>query len=83
METEMRTPTASSHSARLIYGGMWRNFVAGLVARFFHRMAWLLSPKQIPKQPIGNRRRNGHISSLGSNMSSYSCIQDAKVLNDG
>uniref|UniRef100_A0A0A9CD34 Uncharacterized protein n=1 Tax=Arundo donax TaxID=35708 RepID=A0A0A9CD34_ARUDO len=33
-------------------------------------MAWLPSPRHTPKQPIGNRSRNGHTSSLGNRMSS-------------
>ena len=70
METKKRTITASSHRARLMKGVMWRNFVAGLVARACHRMAWLLRPRHMPKQPIGNLRRKGHCSSLGRRMSS-------------
>ena len=73
MVTHMRTVKAKIHRTRLMYGGIWRNLVAGLVARLFHRIAWLLSPRHIPKQPIGNRSRNGHCLSLGRRMSSVSC----------
>ena len=69
-ETDNRTAKAKSHRARFIKGLMWRNFVAGLVARLRHNTAWLLRPRQIPKHPIGNLRRNGHFSSFGSRMSS-------------
>lgn len=70
--TAIRTDNARSQRARLMLGVTWRNFVAGLVARFSQRIAWLLRPKQIPKQPIGNRSRNGHLSSFGRRMSSKS-----------
>lgn len=70
METEIKTATDNSQRPRLMYGVMWRNLVAGLVARARQRTAWLLRPRQIPKHPIGNRRRNGHFSFLGRRMSS-------------
>ena len=69
-ETEIRTARAKSQRARLMNGVMWRNWVAGLAASARHKTAWLLRPRQIPKQPIGNRRRKGHFSSLGRRMSS-------------
>lgn len=70
METENRTIRASSHRARLMKGVMWRNFVAALVAKACHNMAWLLKPRHMPKHPIGNLRRNGHCSSFGRRISS-------------
>lgn len=48
METETSTARANNQRERLMKGGMWRNFVAGLVDRARHRTAWLLSPRQIP-----------------------------------
>lgn len=75
-ETDIRTATANSQRPRLINGGTWRNFVAGLVERALHSTAWLLRPRHIPKQPIGNRRRNGHFSSLGRRISSVSYIEE-------
>ena len=78
METATRTDRASSQIERLIMGGIWRNRVAGLDARARHRMAWLLRPRHMPKQPIGKRRRNGHFLSFGRSMSSESCNKDDK-----
>lgn len=68
----MRTARARSHKVRLMKGLMLRKRVAGLVARAPHSMDWLPRPRQIPKHPIGNRRRKGHCSSFGRRMSSES-----------
>ena len=54
-------------------GGDTEEAMAGLDERAPHRMAWLPRPRQIPKHPTGKRRRNGHTSSFGRRMSSYSC----------
>lgn len=75
METERRTASARNQRARLMKGVIWRKLVAGLVARARHRTAWLLRPRQIPKQPIGNLSKNGHSSSFGRRMSSDSCTK--------
>lgn len=73
MKTATRTARARSQIKMLMKGVMWRNLVAGLVAKARHRMAWLLKPRHMPKQPMGKRRRNGHVSSFGRSMSSESC----------
>lgn len=75
METAISTAKDNNQMQKLISGVIWRNAVAGLVAKVRHKTAWLLRPRHIPKHPIGNRRRKGHVSSVGRRMSSSSCHQ--------
>lgn len=55
---------------RFMWGPTWRNFVDSAEASVFHMMAWLLTPRQIPNEEMGKRRRNGHFLSPGSMLSS-------------
>ena len=52
-------------STRLIIGLTCRKFIDGDVANVFHKIAWLLTPRQIPKDDTGKRRRKGHNLSSG------------------
>lgn len=45
--------TEMNQRTSLIQSGMWRNLVGSAVARVFHIMAWLLTPRHIPKVDIG------------------------------
>ena len=65
--------TAMHHRTRFTSMLMWRNFVEAEVARVFHIIAWLLTPRQIPNEEIGKRRRNGHVLSSGSTICSEGC----------
>lgn len=47
-------------STRLIMGLTCRNLIDGDVANVFHKMAWLLTPRHIPKDDMGKRSRKGH-----------------------
>lgn len=47
--------------------------MAGDVASVFQRIAWLVTPRQIPNDETGNLRRNGHCLSCGSTISSELC----------
>lgn len=73
MDTNKSISKERFQSTRFMYGVMLRNSMHGFVDIDFHKMDWLLRPKHIPKQFIGNLRRNGHVSSLGRSMSSESC----------
>jgi len=64
------------HKTMFTLGLTWRKLVEGEVARVFHKMAWLLTPRHIPNEAIGNRRRNGHFLSSGSINSSDGCIEN-------
>lgn len=61
------------HKMRFTVRLMWRNFVEAVVARDFHIIAWLVTPRQIPNEEMGNRRKNGHKLSFGSSISSEAC----------
>lgn len=52
-------------STRLIIGLMCRNIVDEDVANVFHKIAWLLTPRHMPKDDMGKRRRKGHNLSSG------------------
>jgi len=45
--------TEMNHRPWLIQRGTWRNLVGSAVARVFHIMAWLLTPRHIPKVEMG------------------------------
>lgn len=63
---------------RFIVRLKWRNFVEAELARVFHSIAWLLTPRQIPNEDIENLRRNGHLLSSGSRISSEACKKNKK-----
>ena len=67
----MATRATEMHQRiKFIAGLKWRNFVEGVMARVFHIIAWLLTPRQIPNEEMGNRSRNGHCLSSGRRISS-------------
>lgn len=66
----MTRATEMHHRTRFMVRLKWRKLVEAEVAKAFHIIAWLLTPRQIPNEEIGYRRRNGHCLSSGSSISS-------------
>lgn len=58
---------------RFMFKLPWRNFVEGELARAFLIIAWILTPRQIPKEEIRNQRRNDHFLSSGRILCSKAC----------
>lgn len=75
---EMRPISARemNHRTRFAVGLTRRKVMEGDVASVFQRMAWPLTPRQIPKAFTGNRRRKGHFSSSGRTDTSVACSAD-------
>jgi hypothetical protein len=48
-------------------------FCGGRGGQGFHIIVWLLTPRQIPNEEMGKRRRNGHVLSSGSTICSEGC----------
>ena len=61
VKTEIIRAMDMNQNIKLILRLMLRNLVEGDVAIAFHRIVWLPTPRQIPKDEIGNRRINGHL----------------------
>lgn len=45
--------TEMHHRTRFTFRLKWRKFVEAEVARVFHIIAWLLTPRQIPNEEMG------------------------------
>jgi len=83
MKTTMPINAIEMHQrTRLTVRLICRKLMDGDVANVFHKIAWLLTPRHIPNEDIGKRRRNGHFLSSGRTNSSDDWKKNNKLKSE-